>query len=288
MVGFANTGSVTIPKPALPVGDQITTLVERFFSDRANLGRLSPKSIRVMRHDLLGALSPGFSERQAGFLPWLNRQGVADINLTTIRHISGYSNYLVQNRGISQASHIRILSTLRSFLKWAYRMDYLCHDLAEKLELPRRRKLLTTSPLSEEQVVNLRRRMGMGGTSLPTTPIATLKRRAVLALLCSGLRVGEIAGLRLDGLVDGHNGATMVKVNGKTGDRLVPIAGADTAILKAFADAVKAKSATTGSPYLFRGSDGASVTVRALERLVKRMVGLAGFCACPRTFGCIR
>ena len=59
MVGFANTGSVTMPTLALPVGDQITTLVERFFSDRANLGRLSPKSIRVMRHDLLGALQPG-------------------------------------------------------------------------------------------------------------------------------------------------------------------------------------------------------------------------------------
>lgn len=119
-----------------------------------------------------------------------------------------------RQQGYRLSSNARLLSSLRSFYRWARRHGMVSEDPLASVRLPRVQPSLPGT-LDEAEVERL--------LKAPDTSTAIgIRDRAMLELLyASGLRVSELVGLELDNL---NLDQGVVRVRGKGGkDRVVPL-----------------------------------------------------------------
>jgi integrase/recombinase XerC len=109
----------------------------------------------------------------------------------------------------------------------------------------------------------------------------TLRDRTILELLySSGLRVGELTGLKMEDL---NISDDTLKVRGKRGkERIVPVG---SYALEFLLDYLKARSFSR-SPYVFVNRQGNRITARSVERIVEKYRRAAGILTpvTPHTF----
>jgi integrase/recombinase XerC len=176
--------------------------------------------------------------------------------------------------GSSRATSARKLAAVRTFLRFLRREGLVDGDAGALVATPRR-EVRMPAHLSEREMEAL---IGAPDTS---TPLGRRDRAILELFYASGLRVSELAGLGLD---DINVSARMVRVLGKGGkQRLVPF---NTSTAKALREYLQDREGLTARPAeagsrdrrrnpLFVNYRGGRLTVRSIDRLVRRYVALS-------------
>jgi len=178
-------------------------------------------------------------------------------------HVRAYISWLYTRN--TKTSISRKLASVRTFFEFLMRTGAVKNNLAKLVPTPRGEKRLPTF-LTVDEVVKL--------METPDPGEATgLRDRAILELLySSGLRVSELVGIDLADL-DLTN--FTVKVLGKGNkERQVPVGSKAGEALKSYLSArldMKPKG-----DYLFLNSRGGRLTVRSIDRIIKKHATQAG------------
>ena len=161
-----------------------------------------------------------------------------------------------------------IVVALRHFFAHLKREDIIGHDLSSALDLPRLDRLLPEM-LSEAEIEQLL------SVELPETPLGLRDRALLEVLYASGLRAGEIVGLRLENYLREER---LLRVIGKGNrERVVPVGEKAMAALDrwlARGRPLLVKPKTGGE--IFLGEHGRRLTTARVWQIVRDMAKLAG------------
>jgi integrase/recombinase XerC len=171
----------------------------------------------------------------------------------------------LHKRGLSRASAARKLAAARTFLRYLRREGLMDDDSGTLVPTPKR-EVRMPAHLSEEEMTRLLEAPPDDG------PLGRRDRAILEVFYASGLRLSELVGLDLD---DVNLSAQMVRTLGKGGkQRLVPFntsaASAIRAYLKDRALLVPPSSRQRHAEPLFVNYRGTRLTVRSVDRLVRR------------------
>ena len=185
----------------------------------------------------------------------------AELTTHDIRRFIG----ALHGKGQSPRSLARVLSSWRGFFEWLQRQREIAANPCAGVRPPKAARVLPPT-LSPDEAVRL---VAIGDDS-----DLGLRDRALFELAySSGLRVSELAGLDVDS-VDIRAGE--VRVTGKgSKTRIVPVGEHALEALAAYAG-TRAKLARPGEEALFVGRAGRRVSVREVQRRIKRWAAAAG------------
>jgi len=172
---------------------------------------------------------------------------------------------VLHGKGRSPRSLARLLSSWRGFFEWLQRHRRIAANPCAGVRPPKAARTLP-STLSPDEAVRL--------VAIDDDSELGVRDRALFELAySSGLRVSELAGLDLES-VDMRTGE--VRVTGKgSKTRIVPVGKHALEALDAYA-AVRAKLARATERALFVGRSGRRVSVRDVQRRIKRRAAAAG------------
>ncbi len=167
-------------------------------------------------------------------------------------------------RSHSASTVARKLSTLRSFCKFLCREGKMAVNIARAIPSPRKAKKLPAY-LSVDDVFRLLK------LPEPETP-GGIRDRAILELFySSGIRIGELVGLRMKDL---HLNERMVKVLGKGNkERMVPMGKKALKAMRAYLEirGTLAKRPRSGD-FVFLNLRGGAITDRGVRKIVDKYV----------------
>jgi integrase/recombinase XerC len=183
----------------------------------------------------------------------------------------------LHKRGLSRASAARKLAAARTFLRYLRREGVVDDDAGAMVPTPKRDVRMPVH-LSEQEMARL-------VTAPPSDEPLARRDRAILELFyASGLRLSELAGLGID---DVNLSAQMVRALGKGGkQRLVPFNTSTATAIRTYLpdreQLVREHPAKGGrhdrrhSDPLFVNYRGTRLTVRSIDRLVRRYAAASG------------
>src|SRR5471032_1382876 len=177
----------------------------------------------------------------------------------------------LHKQGRSRASAARKLAAARTFLRYLRREELIDEDPGALVATPKR-DIRMPAHLSEDEMSAL-----LDAPSV-STPFGRRDRAILELFYASGVRLSELAGLDVD---DVNLSANMVRVLGKDGkERIVPFnKKAGRAIRAYWPDRellvrLKARGRQKRDP-LFVNYRGGRLTVRSIDRLVRRYVAVS-------------
>ncbi|PKK39236.1 Site-specific tyrosine recombinase XerD [Clostridiaceae bacterium JG1575] len=179
--------------------------------------------------------------------------------------IVSYTQYLMET-GISKASIIRNMVTLRNFYKFLRRQGYVHEAPILYHELPHLERQMP-EVLTVEQINRI--------LEAPSEKTHKGRRdRAILELLyASGLKVSELIQLKLD---DVHlTDAFLVCVGAKGKERIIPIGRKAVDSLRNYLE-IRSRISKEESDFLFTSQQGASITRQGVWKLLKTYKDQAG------------
>src|ERR1700683_3626651 len=149
------------------------------------------------------------------FAAWMDKNHAGlEPGLIVKEHLRSYLRVQRTEKKLAPSSMKIIVIALRHFCAHLKREDLIEHDLTAALDLPRLDRLLPEM-LSETDVDKLL------SLNLPETPLGLRDRALMEVLYASGLRAGEIVGLRLENFLREEK---LLRVIGKGNrERVVPI-----------------------------------------------------------------
>ncbi len=211
----------------------------------------SPHTLRAYRRDIKEFFS-------------VVKKGPADIETSDIRGF--IARRLKEGRQRSSVS--RQLATLRSFFRFLHREGYIDSNPARLVPSPRQPRRLPRFLSVDEAFSLVEQPEGIG--------FLKARDRAILELLySSGLRVSELAGLRMEDL---NLGEGLIKLRGKgRKERIVPVGSKAAAALKAYL--IERALLKRDTEMVFLSRTGSSLTERSIRRIVEkysRETGLGG------------
>jgi integrase/recombinase XerC len=183
----------------------------------------------------------------------------------------------LHKRGLSRASAARKLAAARTFLRYLRREGVVDDDAGAMVPTPKRDVRMPVH-LSEQEMARL-------VTAPPSDQPLARRDRAILELFyASGLRLSELAGLGID---DVNLSAQMVRALGKGGkQRLVPFNTSTATAIRTYLpdreQLLRERPARGGrhdrrhSDPLFVNYRGSRLTVRSIDRLVRRYAAASG------------
>ena len=183
----------------------------------------------------------------------------------------------LHKRGLSRASAARKLAAARTFLRYLRREGVVDDDAGAMVPTPKRDVRMPVH-LSEQEMARL-------VTAPPSDQPLARRDRAILELFyASGLRLSELAGLGID---DVNLSAQMVRALGKGGkQRLVPFNTSTATAIRTYLpdrDQLLLERPARGGRHDRRHSDplfvnyrGTRLTVRSIDRLVRRYAAASG------------
>jgi len=203
------------------------------------------------------------------FAAWMEKNHSAlEPGLIVKEHIRSYLRAQRTEKRLAASSMKIIVVALRHFFAHLKREGLIEHDLLPALDLPRLERLLPEM-LSEADVDRLL------SLELPETLLGLRDRALLEVLYASGLRAGEIVGLRLENYLREEK---LLRVIGKGNrERVVPIGekavrALDSWLARGRPLLVKPK---TGGE-IFLGEHGRGLTTARVWQIVRDMAKLAG------------
>ena len=247
---------LTLVKPEVPTA--LRRLSDDFLAHCRAKG-LSPKTWRdAYRYAL-----------EEVFLPWCAEQGITEPAQLSTRVVERFTTHLLEDGGrrgpLSKASVGSYSRSVRAFLGWAEKEG----ELAERVKVPalkQTRRVLDVLSRDEIQAME---------------DVAKSERDKLLVrvLADTGLRLGELLGLRAADIIPSGSGRTQLKVRGK-GDqeRLVPLSPALARRLARHLRGLKAEGSDRIFVALRKGPDGryAPLTQSGAEQAIRTLAVSAG------------
>ena len=182
--------------------------------------------------------------------------------------IRGFLRAQRTERRLAPASMKMVIVALRHFFAHLKREGLIEHDLLPALDLPRLDRYLPET-LSEADVEQLL------AVELPETPLGLRDRALLEVLYASGLRAGEIVGLRLENYLREEK---LLRVIGKGNrERLVPVGEKAMAAIDGWlarGRPLLVKPKTGGEVFL--GEHGRRLTTARIWQIVQEIARLAG------------
>jgi site-specific recombinase XerD len=188
-----------------------------------------------------------------------------------------YREHLCNETAQSPATVNRRLQSLRLFGRFLHEMGHAADNPTREIQLLRNGNGHPPSPrtLTRAESHRLAESIGAGRPSLAPRDHAILQ-----LMLCAGLRVHEVAALRLSDIVATRDGMSIhVSGNGRGGERTVPLS---SAAARALRDYMPTRAAIPRIDHLFLSQRGRALSVRSIQRLIDahaRALGLTGVCA---------
>lgn len=229
-----------------------TSDAQRYLAELRTLENASPHTLRATAGDLRD-LEDFMADRD---------RGLAAVDRADVRA------YLATLAGrVSARTIARKLATLRGFYRWLTRQGTLARSPMDGLQNPRQGRPLP-EVLDVDQVVALLE-------APPSEGHLDVRDRAVLELLyAAGLRVSEVAGLTLDGLMLER---LQVRVTGKGRKvRDVPIHKRCAEALRAWLTVRGELARDAADRHVFIGARGEPLSDRGIRRLVESAAKRAG------------
>ena len=228
---------------------QLAGALERYLGHLRTGRRLAANTLEAYARDgaLLASLSPG---REPGALTSHDiRRFIATLH----------------GKGASPRSLARVLSSWRGFFEWLVRRHEVGANPCAGVRPPKAAKTLPAT-LSPDEAVRL--------VAIEDDSPMGVRDRAIFELAySSGLRVSELTGLDTGAL---EAGSGEIRVTGKgSKTRIVPVGEHALAALAAWLLA-RNGLAKPGEKALFVGSSGHRVSVRDVQRRIKRWAAAAG------------
>ncbi len=237
----------SVPNPPAWAERALDDYIERLDSERG----LSPHTIDAYRRDLCQFFD--YADRGA-------IKGLEDVNRTTVRRYLAF----LSTRRYARRSISRKMSVVRSFFADASRRGLVVANPAEGVATPSREHSLPRAVPA--------RSLGALLDQVSDEDPESLRDRAVIELLYgSGLRVSELASLRISDLRD----SSFLRVRGKGNkDRAVPVGGqARTALDAYLARGRPAIAGVDAGSRLFVGVRGGPLDPRGMRRVVRKRLG---------------
>src|SRR5271154_293737 len=230
----------------------------------ACLGYLATEKSHALNSQLINRIA------LESFAAWMDKNHAGlEPGLIVKEHIRAYLRAQRTEKRLAPSSMKIIVIALRHFFAHLKREGLIEHDLSSALDLPRLDRILPEM-LSEADVDRLL------SLELPETPLGLRDRALLEVLYASGLRAGEIVGLRLENYLREER---LLRVIGKGNrERVVPVgekavAAIDRWLARGRPLLVRPK---TGGE-LFLGEHGRRLTTARLWQIVQEMARLAGF-----------
>ena len=196
------------------------------------------------------------------FVVWAERAGIADPSAVEPLTLRRYLAHLATRR-FARRTIARKTAALRRYFDWLRRRGVISSDPARRLSAPRGDARLPRVLKATE----LDALFGRAGAEEPVD----VRDRAVVELLYgSGLRVGELCGLRL-GDVDLRSGRLVVWGKGAK-QRQLPMSEPSVEAMREWLDRGRAAFVTAESPVdrVFFNRRGRALTPRDVRRIVDR------------------
>jgi integrase/recombinase XerD len=231
-------------------------LVERFLDYVAVERGLSGNTRQAYAADLLS------------FTTWLQNRGVTSLNAV---HREQVLDYLMDEkaRGLKTTSLSRRLVAVKVFFRFLQQENLLTTNVTEAMDSPRLWKILPDT-LNYKEVERLL-------AAPPEKSRLYLRDRALLeTFYASGLRVSEVAGLRVE---DVHFDAGYVRCIGKGNkERVVPIGESARAAIRVYLEALRPQLAERKPDVttLFLTRAGHAISRKTLWLMIKKYAHRAG------------
>ncbi|MDH4139999.1 MAG: tyrosine recombinase XerC [Coriobacteriia bacterium] len=228
-------------------------LVDAFLAHLANVRGYSPHTLRAYATDL------------GAYLRWAERANVSPIELNH-RQLRGYLAELDRAR-YARRTIARRLSSLRAFFAYLVQEGVIDSDPASVLGTPKIPRSLPR--IAPSEVVDK-----LLDAPEPDTPEG-LRDRAVLELLyATGIRVGELSALDIDG-IDLAGG--QVRVMGKgSKERIVPLHKLAAERLSRYVRGGRPELVRGPSDALFLSTRGNRLSTEAVRRMLNRHMDAVG------------
>lgn len=205
----------------------------------------------------------------ARFIDWLEKErqltSPADVTEELLQH------YLHKQRSLRRLSSgslkIEVIA-LRLYFRFLHQNQLVATDPAESLELPKQEQYLPPT-LSEQELKQLME------VPLPATPLGIRDRAILETFYASGMRVSELAGLRLE-LLNLNEGTAQVIGKGNK-ERIVLLGTPAVEALKHYLESSRptlVKPQTGGEVFL--GRTGRKLTTLRLWKIIKDLARRAG------------
>lgn len=209
------------------------------------------------------------------FADHLAARGITEVEDLGKNAALGYQEELAsvltaKGEGLRIRSQATILISVRGFLKWLHREDYLAFDLSRVIQLPKKDEPLPKEVIEPDE---MRKLMRMPDLSTPHG----YRDRAILEVLYStGVRLNEVIHLRVHDL-DRQAGFLYV-YRGKGGkDRMVPIGKVAAEFVRGYVLEVRPKVSADGSTdILFLTRYGKKMSKHAVDHMVRTYARRAG------------
>lgn len=182
--------------------------------------------------------------------------------------VRSYRGHLQTVVGLAPATINRRLQALRSFFRWAHAQGLVREDPAAGIEaVVTTRQQYAPKALTPQQVNRMLRQAQAGRHAKRDYALLQL-------MLQAGLRVGEVATLRVDD-VELHERSGKARIrSGKGGkERSVPL---NATVRKSLVAYLKVRPAVAGVGQFFVSQKGRAMTVRAIEGVVEECARRAG------------
>lgn len=208
-----------------------------------------------------------YSSDLTRFLSFIQRAGVSTLNKLTRRHLLDYLMW-EKEQGLNATSLSRRLVAIRVFLRYLHQEGLLAGNVTETMDSPKIWKLLpaTLTPSEVERLLEAPKL---------NKPIGMRNRALLETLYGTGLRVSELAALKLEDL---QFDAGYLRCFGKgSKERVVPLGGAAATYLKKYIEETRPQfDPSTKSPYVFLSNRGQALSRKTIWQLIRRCTHDAG------------
>jgi site-specific recombinase XerD len=233
---------------------------------------------QLRREDLSPMTVRGYQSDLQGFLRWYESPALEQLSAVDVMN---YRRHLAGEGGLKPASINRKLEALRRLCRWAHREGKLPANPAAEVKLARTVRDLRPVGLSELEVTALLRAAGQSKHGLSKRNYALLQ-----ILLQAGLRVSEVAALRMADVVLRERAGSVKVRQGKGGkQRDIPLNTSARRGLNAY---LETRQSLRSQDSLITSESGAALSVRSIQSVVSELARRAKITRIPVTAHSLR
>jgi integrase/recombinase XerC len=208
----------------------------------------------------------------ADFYRWLEQAGLAGRGFDALAPRDLRDFVIEAQRRFDRRTLANHASGLRTFFKFWIRRGRLTRDPLAGVPLPKLEKRLPKFLTEEQMKLLLTGPQRLLENESVDAPTAWRDRLAMELLYGGGLRISELVGLTY-GAIDFDSGVARVLGKGRK-ERLCPLGRVALAVMVKFRDEF-ARRVLPSSPVL-TNPDGSPMSIRAVQKMLKRYLALAG------------